>query len=559
MGGQEGVRGYLLQAIIATLDSLNREDWLTVTIEPNSKNDKVDIVWTEKDNSEIIYQVKSSINNFEKSDILSWILDLIGESANVKEFKVVLIGNCSSTTKKFFNSFKDKASEKNLETKFHPLISFKDKITVEIKALDLDTFDSAINSKVHKFLSKKNLKLDFSTVELIADGLKVQFLRFSTNGRKMSREEFTSQLLNWIEFNYPSYLAKNNNELELQFYLTKILSFSSSLENNFNFSKIIDSEFIQSKVNSLKDSLIEITEIKLPKLQTINNNNPHLDNLRKLGLQSQILSAANQVSANISKTEINLVQNLTKNILHLDLDNDFFYTGNLMQAEVRLNLPFFGSSSPNYTGTTNEIKKRTLLDDFFLELKDVNDLINYWKRLGEFRLIPLILRNNGSVPNESIDIQLHFPLNTQIVYPKDFPVPERYNNLKELNRTGGLLSHFLKHSKDSKVKEYDFGFFLPEIELPSLPFGESFEEKKSKEIRKYNNLLESIFAYEIFHDNDDKITLACTINNVKPNDSVSLPCYLFTKSKEGFLINYEINSKNLASKIVGSLVVRAYS
>ena len=84
---------------------------------------------------------------------------------------------------------------------------------------------------------------------------------------------------------------------------------------------------------------------------------------------------------------------------------------------------------------------------------------------------------------------------------------------------------------------------------------ESFEEKKSKETRKYHNLVKSLFDYEIFYDNENKVTLACTIDSIKPNDSISLPCYLFIKNKEGFLIDYEINSKNLPSKIVGTLTV----
>lgn len=555
MGGQEGVRGYLLQAIIATLDSLNKEDWLTVSIEPNSENDKVDIVWTEKDQAEIEYQVKSSINNYEKAEILSWILELVNDSIKAKEFKLVLIGNCSSSTKKFFNNFIENATEANLDLKYHSLIALKEKIIVDIRTFDLDTFDSAINSKVHQFLSKKKLKLDFSTVELIADGLKVQFLRFSTHGRKMSREEFVSKLLNWIEFNYPSYLTPVANELELQFYLTSSLSFTSTLDGNFSLSNISDSEFIQNKINSIKTKTKEINDIKLSKPQNPKATIKGAENLAILGLQNQILSSTNQVPASLSENEINQAQNLAKDILNLDLPDDFFNIGNLMQPQVRFNLSPFGSSAPTYNGSANEIKKRHLLDDIIIELKDLNDQIIYWKKVGEFRIIPIILRNNGSILNESVDIQLHFPETINIVYPKDFPIPERYNNLKELSDTEGILSYLLKHNKDSKVKEYNFRFSMPSVEIPTLPFSESFEEKKSKKIRNYNNLLQDLFDFEIYYDNEKKVTLACTIDSVKPNDSISLPCYLFIKNKEGFLIEYEINSKNLPLKIVGTLIV----
>jgi hypothetical protein len=164
MGGQEGSRGYLFQAIIATLDSLNKREWDTVTIEPNTEKDKVDIVWTEKDQKDIVYQVKSSINNFEKSDILDWLLDLVNDSINAKEYKLVLIGNCSGPTKKFFNEFSYNATEDILGLKYSPLILHKEKLFVEIRSFDLDTFESAINSKVHEFLSKEKLKLDYYNV-----------------------------------------------------------------------------------------------------------------------------------------------------------------------------------------------------------------------------------------------------------------------------------------------------------------------------------------------------------------------------------------------------------
>ena len=46
MSGQAGARGYLLQALVCLLDSLEPdENWVSVTIEPNEESDKVDILW----------------------------------------------------------------------------------------------------------------------------------------------------------------------------------------------------------------------------------------------------------------------------------------------------------------------------------------------------------------------------------------------------------------------------------------------------------------------------------------------------------------------------------
>lgn len=43
-GGQFGTRGYLYQATVCLLDSLMNEEWDYVVAEPDSKNEKVDIL-----------------------------------------------------------------------------------------------------------------------------------------------------------------------------------------------------------------------------------------------------------------------------------------------------------------------------------------------------------------------------------------------------------------------------------------------------------------------------------------------------------------------------------
>ena len=45
MGGQSGIRGYLIQTLIAILESFERNDWASICIEPNDESEKVDIKW----------------------------------------------------------------------------------------------------------------------------------------------------------------------------------------------------------------------------------------------------------------------------------------------------------------------------------------------------------------------------------------------------------------------------------------------------------------------------------------------------------------------------------
>ena len=68
MGGLEGFRGYYYQALSTFLNGVMGEEWIQVTLEADSKEDKIDILW-EYSEKVISIQVKSSINNFSKSDI----------------------------------------------------------------------------------------------------------------------------------------------------------------------------------------------------------------------------------------------------------------------------------------------------------------------------------------------------------------------------------------------------------------------------------------------------------------------------------------------------------
>ena len=70
MGGQEGNRGYLVQAIIALLESLNDLEWTSVTVEPDHASQQVDVLWEHKTGRKAT-QVKSSGNQISKADAVN--------------------------------------------------------------------------------------------------------------------------------------------------------------------------------------------------------------------------------------------------------------------------------------------------------------------------------------------------------------------------------------------------------------------------------------------------------------------------------------------------------
>lgn len=66
MGGQEGSRGYLYQAIAAVIESLSDNGWDKIYLEFPSENDKVDIALEANERIVKVIQVKSTNSSFEK-------------------------------------------------------------------------------------------------------------------------------------------------------------------------------------------------------------------------------------------------------------------------------------------------------------------------------------------------------------------------------------------------------------------------------------------------------------------------------------------------------------
>ncbi len=73
MSGQAASRGFTFQTIVRVIKSLTNDEWTHVQVEPDTDNDKVDIIWESKDQNVLCRQVKSSVKNFSKPDILRWL------------------------------------------------------------------------------------------------------------------------------------------------------------------------------------------------------------------------------------------------------------------------------------------------------------------------------------------------------------------------------------------------------------------------------------------------------------------------------------------------------
>jgi len=184
MGGREAIRGFAVQTLICLLDSLQPANagWTAVTIEPDSENDKVDILW-EFSGSRRAQQVKSSKNQIGKGDVVTWCKELKA-SGKADSYQLLLAGPIAAAVL-------DDAPFDDVE------------VPVPASLDTLALIDQAI-TKIDRYLIGKAiaplpLPIRESLVNIVASSL----LDGAVRGQRLCREEFDGWLLRWITIAYP--------------------------------------------------------------------------------------------------------------------------------------------------------------------------------------------------------------------------------------------------------------------------------------------------------------------------------------------------------------------
>jgi hypothetical protein len=176
-GGQAGIRGYLVQTLIALLDSLLTDPpFDRVTIEPDHVSEKIDILW-EAPNARRAVQVKSSANQFAESDVRRWAHEL--EAArSASEYRLCLVGLHSSGV---------------------AAMNREGKVAIDKKNLDLLAFREQAAHRLDRFLRDEGL--DAGTPddrEMLADALTARLATYSTTGQPMMRADLIRLLRRWV-------------------------------------------------------------------------------------------------------------------------------------------------------------------------------------------------------------------------------------------------------------------------------------------------------------------------------------------------------------------------
>ncbi|MDB5228845.1 MAG: hypothetical protein JWN78_3038 [Bacteroidota bacterium] len=201
MGGNAGIRGYIIQTIICVLDTLESDNnWLSVTLEPLDESEKVDIKWKYPNNKVKVTQVKSSENIIGLGAAQKWCKELEINSSNLEEYELVLVGTLAA------NLLKKK-------------VLGKVKIS-EAKPLNIQTLIDQASTKIDFYFVKKGKpKISPKVREMIIQVLTIHFGTSSIVGTEITRTDFDSKLLDWI------------TAIEKQMETNPFLSLAPPLEN----------------------------------------------------------------------------------------------------------------------------------------------------------------------------------------------------------------------------------------------------------------------------------------------------------------------------------------
>lgn len=191
MNGQYAIKGYLLQSLVALLDSFET-DWETICVEPNDESEKVDIKWTYSNGSVKAVQVKSSKNLIALSAVKKWAKQLEDSMPNAN-LELVLVGEMidNKTNNKIGN------------------------VSVVKKTLSIEDFGDIILTKINTFFEKNGKNtVTPSLGKLFVLAMNQQILQNSVFGKVVSRDNFNEELLNSLQ-SIERYLKKSAYSLLL--------------------------------------------------------------------------------------------------------------------------------------------------------------------------------------------------------------------------------------------------------------------------------------------------------------------------------------------------------
>ena len=181
MGGKEGSRGYLYQALAAIAGNLVDLTWDYLTVEPESDSEKVDLRWDYPDRTKVV-QVKSSTQKLGKSDIEGWAKELRELSPQAEEVELWIYARVRENAEKIVELHGVRIK------RWPPPTEEEVRLLIKGSAHDLD-----------KYLCQERLQLAPELRENFIECLVYRVFLAGSFSSRITREKLDQMLRGWVE------------------------------------------------------------------------------------------------------------------------------------------------------------------------------------------------------------------------------------------------------------------------------------------------------------------------------------------------------------------------
>ena len=302
------------------------------------------------------------------------------------------------------------------------------------------------------------------------------------------------------------------------------------------------------------DKLDKNAQYQSLKLQCSKKSNDILNKVKKLYkriAEIQIDDIAPVVRGFISDTPVEIHEGEKALIttmaekLEIILPDDFFFVGSLSKPFNSVALPF---CKPNYNGSKEEIEKYDMIEELYRTIIELTDWIPVEEGFRGIDCVRLCIGNNGTEPDEDIDVSLRIPQNAYMDIndlPK-FSIETMEYIVKKCD-----LSALLEIVGTADYTNYDSTIKSNNIST-RLAFSSNPWDDTDYEEEFFENVKNAIY-YDVFKEGNDYI-IKINFEYLKHNTIAAFPTPIMLKKKID-LIPYEIKSKGSAKIIKGTIKV----
>lgn len=363
-----------------------------------------------------------------------------------------------------------------------------------------------------------------------------------------NKDDFERKFTNHLTQYFLSIISSVENPVsQVLSPVLKIRDINTSLDNEFLLTNrhLLNSDFIKEKNAEIVDEIEMLKEFVLP--ETINDDLSASE--KNINDNSSIFESDNGAfrfiksydNVELNKEWIRVIQDFAKHN-GIEINERFWYLGNLKSYEYPKLPTYFGESGISYLGSEDEKKRYSLLKELYCIIRSYNEYIEYFTYIDNLNIMELMVSNIGNRYDEDLEIKLIIPKGYLIKH-ENLPAPGM-NIIEKLLDMNFIDIVFSIQERDSYSKYDNFESeqirFRPDNALYSIinkSKAEKYEDNKSE----YRDILDSIFSYKYFENSNSDI-LIFKIKYLKHNSSMAFPSVLMFKENPK-VIEYEITSK----------------